>query len=96
MLIDRKRYRRFQTVRLRGSSAYELRLYARGVWDIPLQYGGRLAMTARSRNQTYEVSFARLPADVQDQVRKAVAHIEANGTPMDNDEHVFGPDYGNA
>lgn len=64
-------------------------------YNIDLEYGGKLASGVGdifgdgTPIERYEVSFAKLPDDVKEQVRVAIAYIEANGTPIENDESVF-------
>lgn len=98
MIVDRKRKTAFQTFKMRGENKYVLHLYSHKLpngkkpyqeVNIPLEYGGKLAVTPSRWQDRYEVSFAKLPDDVKEQVRVAVAHIESQGTPMDNDESVF-------
>lgn len=97
MIIDQKRKANFQTFKVRGSPKYVLHLLSaapgchRQWWNIPLEHGGKLAVTPRNYRTIYEVSFAKLPDDeTREKVRQAVAYIETNGTPMENDEHIFG------
>ena len=95
MIIDRKRKANFQTFKVRGESTYVLHLMAKAPggycqwWDIPLKYGGQLATTPHDHRTIYAVSFAKLPESVREKVRLAVAYIETNGTPMENDEHIY-------
>lgn len=104
MIIDRKRKTNFQTFKIKGRKQYELHLltakmgksprYSQDV-NILLEYGGKLATSigdiwgSGEKIERYEISFAKLPDEVKEQVRVAVAYIEANGTPMENDESVF-------
>jgi len=93
----RKRKRNYQTFKIKGKNRYELRMYSKGQRpvNIELEYGGKLATSAGThfgsgdKIERYEVSYAKLPPNVKQQVVTAVTYIEANGTPMENDEPVF-------
>ena len=98
MLVDRKRKVAFQTFKIKGEKKYELHLYP---WrlklegnthlqpvNIDLKYGGGLA-TSIGDGERYEVPFSKLPEEVKDDVRVAVAFVESEGTPMKNDKSVY-------
>jgi len=93
----RKRKRGFQTFKIKGEDRYELRMYPKGQMpvNIVLKYGGKLAMSigthfgSGEKIERYEVSYNKLPEAVKQQVVEAIQHIEANGSPMENDESVF-------
>ena len=93
----RKRKHAFQTFKIKGKDQYELRMYPKGYRpvNIELEYGGKLATSVGThfgsgeKIERYEVSFAKLPPNVQQQVTEAVTYIESNGTPIENDESIF-------
>jgi hypothetical protein len=60
-----------------------------GWWHIPVEHGGRLAMTGPDYRECYPVSWAKLPEDFCQKALVAIEHIETHGTPMENDESVF-------
>ncbi len=100
MIVDRKRKIGFQTYKIKGKKVYELHLLSkfegyRKAYNIPLEYGGKLATSVgditgnNEKIERYEVSFRKLPDTVKEQVRVAIKYIEDNGTPMENDEHIY-------
>ena len=99
MIINGKRIQYFQTYKIIGQNKYEL-CFAKEearhkVYNIPLEYGGKLATSLGdhyydgTRIKRRQVSFKQLPFDVKKQVIAAIDYIELNGTPMENDQHVF-------
>jgi len=56
--------------------------------DIPLEHGGKLAMTHPSFWELREVSFREAPLKVRQQTTAAIEHIKTHGTPFENDESV--------
>jgi len=102
----RRRAARFECWRERGTDNYYLtllinstshpHLYHRchGIWNIPVEYGGKLATTAPRYQDCYNVSWRKLKPEFAAKVLVAIKYIEANGTPHENDEHVFSKHYG--
>jgi hypothetical protein len=95
MIVNKRRKPDFQTWKRRGRNGATYLLYTRrekprGIWNIPLEYGGRLAMTAPPLSETRPVALNRLSEEEQQQVIEAIAYIEENGDPIDNDESIFG------
>jgi hypothetical protein len=94
MIIERKRHLNFQTMKS-PSGDYWLRYIRRhdkpyGVWNIPFEYGGRLATSIGDAfEDSKEVSYRRLPESLRLFVVQAVEHIEKHGDPIDNDEHIY-------
>ena len=94
MIVDRKRKQNFQTYKIKGEKVYELHLLSdfegyKKEYNISLKYGGKLATSIGDGYERYEVSFRKLPDTVKEQVRVAIKYIEDNGTPMENDEHIY-------
>jgi len=93
----RKRKSGFQTFKIKGQDKYELRMYPKGHMpvNIELKYGGKLATSVGThfgsgeKIESYEVSYNKLPAAVQQQVVECITYIESNGSPIENDESVF-------
>ncbi len=95
MIVDRKRKQNFQTYKIKGEKVYELHLLSnfegyRQWYNISLKYGGKLATSIGDGYERYEISFRKLPDNIKEQVRIAIKYIEDNGTPMENDELIYG------
>ena len=99
MIINGKRLIGFQTYKIIGQNSYELHFIDKSVKmevvKIPLEYGGKLATNKGdfhgdgTRIERRQVSFKQLPVDVSKQVVVAINHIECNGSPMKNDQHIY-------
>ena len=61
----------------------------RGWWHVPLEHGGKLAVTGPQKEECYPVSYRELPPNVQAKVRRAIRYTEIHGTAFENDEHIY-------
>jgi len=93
---QRKRKLKYQTYKIIGRNQYELHYTDRENYQqVQIRCGGKLATSIATHFGTgekierREISFAKLPDNVKQQVLKAISYIEEHGTPMENDESVF-------
>lgn len=101
MIIEGKRKPQFEVRKKRGENKLYLILKMKSLspyvmstdWHIPQQYGGKLAITPPRWQDCYNVSWRNIPEGIQKAFLKCIQYIEKNGTPIENDEHVF-PGYG--
>lgn len=99
MIIDGRIIPNFQTHKIVGQNVYELHFFNKEVklevFDIPLEYGGKLATHKKdffedgTRIERQLFPFDLLPIDVKKQVIIAIGYITCNGTPMQNDQHIY-------
>ncbi len=96
MIVDRKRKPNFQTYKCRTRGKGQAFLlyaecskgYAR-LWDIPLEYGGKLAQTPPPLHTLRPIGLRSLCPESAEQVRECIAYIEKNGDPIQNDESKY-------
>ena len=96
MIMNGKRKLDFQLYKVRANrNGYVYLIYterSRGFpreWNIPLEYGGKLATTPPAMDTLRPIGIRSLCDSSAAQVTTAVEHIEKNGDPIQNDEHVF-------
>lgn len=99
MIVNRKRKLDFQTYKVRGRGFVRGKVHllylersighAR-IWDIPLEHGGKLAITPPSIVRTLRpVGIRSLDPLNAQRVQDCIAYIEKHGNPIQNDEHIY-------